>query len=290
MLNSKVKKENIKKLKYWMERYDFVIENTQYNCAKLCDIRLKGVKLIRIVEKYINTIANTPKSFEKDFSTINLNIDHFESILNDIKKEERKKQKSGGAMGAAGAMGAVGVTAFGPSIAMSIATTFGTASTGAAISSLSGAAATNAALAWLGGGALTAGGGGIAAGNALLALAGPLGWAIGGTAAAGSLVFASKKNKEIAEEAHNKTIEIEKMTAKFRAINKYIQELYDKTIEQGKGINKLYKKLSETKITDYNEFSQEEQYELGTLVNNINAFSSLLNKTLEEREDIDEAE
>lgn len=64
---------------------------------------------------------------------------------------------------------------------MAIATTLGTASTGTAISALSGAAATNAALAWLGGGALATGGGGVAAGEAFLALAGPVGWAIGGT-------------------------------------------------------------------------------------------------------------
>ncbi|MGW8444460.1 hypothetical protein ACWGXJ_26515 [Paenibacillus sp. S33] len=43
----------------------------------------------------------------------------------------------------------MGVAAFGPTVALAIATTFGTASTGTAIATLSGAAATNAALAWL---------------------------------------------------------------------------------------------------------------------------------------------
>ena len=49
--------------------------------------------------------------------------------------------------GAAGTSLGVGVAALGPTAAMSIATTFGVASTGTAISTLSGAAATNAALA-----------------------------------------------------------------------------------------------------------------------------------------------
>ena len=72
---------------------------------------------------------------------------------------------------AAGAMAGAGIAAFGPTAAMAVATTFGTASTGTAIATLSGAAATNAALAWLGGGALAVGGGGMAAGEAFLAMA-----------------------------------------------------------------------------------------------------------------------
>ena len=81
-----------------------------------------------------------------------------------------------------------------PSVAMWVATTFGTASTGAAISSLSGAAATNAALAWLGGGAIATGGGGMAAGSAFLALAGPIGWTIAGASILTSVVL-FRKNK-----------------------------------------------------------------------------------------------
>ena len=165
---------------------------------------------------------------------------------------------------------------------MAIATTFGTASTGVAISSLSGAAATNAALAWLGGGALAAGGGGMDAGNALLEIAGPVGWAIGGTALAGSALFASSKNKKIAEEARNKAIEVEKMTRKFKRINSEILEIHTLTVEHGKGINKIYQKLLKTEKTDYNAFTPDEQYELGALVNDTKAFAKLLNRVVKQ--------
>ena len=53
-----------------------------------------------------------------------------------------------------------GAAVAGGSILTALATTFGTANTGAAISSLSGVAATNAVLAWIGGGTIAAGGGG----------------------------------------------------------------------------------------------------------------------------------
>jgi hypothetical protein len=66
-----------------------------------------------------------------------------------------------GAAGAGGgALATVGI--------MTLATTYGTASTGTAIATLSGAAAKSAALAWLGGGAASAGGGGVALGSVVL--------------------------------------------------------------------------------------------------------------------------
>lgn len=49
-----------------------------------------------------------------------------------------------------------------------VATTYGTAGTGAAISTLSGAAANSAAVAWLGGGSVAAGGGGMALGSIVM--------------------------------------------------------------------------------------------------------------------------
>lgn len=72
-------------------------------------------------------------------------------------------------IGSASITGAgVAIVLGGQAGATSIATSFGTASTGTAISCLTGETATKAAIAWLGGGALATGGGGIAAGNAVL--------------------------------------------------------------------------------------------------------------------------
>lgn len=82
----------------------------------------------------------------------------------------------------------------GPTAAMWVATTFGTASTGTAISALSGAAATSAALAWLGGGVAA---GGMAAGNALLALAGPIGWGIAGASLVATFFITRNKKRRL---------------------------------------------------------------------------------------------
>lgn len=280
MFNSNLKKENIKQLEQSVKVYDKVIEETKENSIKLLDIRRKAIKLIGIVERYINKIANTPKFFEKEFNEINLTVSNFNRNLQEIQSESDNATKVGGSVAGAGVLAGAGVAAFAPTAAMAIATTFGTASTGTAIASLSGAAATNAALAWLGGGALAAGGGGMAAGNALLALAGPVGWAIGGTALVGGGLLASSKNKKIAQEAIEKRIEVEETTKKFRTINIEILEIHKLTVKHGKGVNAIYQRLLKNQKYDFNLFTTEEQYELGSLVNNTKIFAKLLNRVV----------
>lgn len=152
-------------------------------------------------------MANTPHEFRKTVREVSLSIKEFNDAVR-IEKENNDNNIKG--FGMAGAVAGGAIVALGPTAAMAIATTFGTASTGTAIAALSGVAAKSAALAWLGGGALAAGGGGMAAGNALLALAGPIGWGIAGTLAVGGGLFATFKNKAAAEKAHKVTLEIEK--------------------------------------------------------------------------------
>lgn len=157
--------------------------------------RCRSLDVISLVESLVNSIAHRPKTFDTEFEEISVCRKKFtesRDFADQQLQEARKTVANAGAGLAAGAS----VAFMAPTAAMWIATTFGTASTGAAISTLSGAAATNAALAWLGGGALTAGGGGMAAGSALLALAGPVGWSIAGATLLSSiLIFTSKKSQ-----------------------------------------------------------------------------------------------
>lgn len=120
----------------------------------------------------INSIANTPKEFEKNISVIKAERTKFRQTEEYAAEAYHNALKTGAGAATGVGIGAA-VASMAPTAAMWVATTFGTASTGTAISALSGAVATKAALAWLGGGALAAGGGGIAGGQAFLALAGP---------------------------------------------------------------------------------------------------------------------
>lgn len=258
--------------------------NAQY--AKLSDEgvslyiqRSRAVDVIDNVSQLVNSIANSPKSFESAFEEIQKDKTEFKNAEDFAAKELEAARKAAGGAGAGLAAGAAVVSAM-PTAAMWIATTFGTASTGTAISTLSGAAATNAALAWLGGGALTAGGGGMAAGSALLALAGPVGMSIAGMSLLASIALFSKKKIKTNKEKHkeieavkNNTAELEKCTYQIQQIMAETVTLRDKLMDQFSENMELYG-------ADYTALDEEAKIRLGTMVNNTKALSALFKKTI----------
>lgn len=275
MFNSGYKKEALAELERWAKKHDIKYNETIKVTENLHEKKQIAVETIRKAEEYMSSLANLPIEFEKSMSKIRVLRQGFEDEVRDLKNKSEKDDKINKHATGAGVAAGVGVAAFGPTAAMAIATTFGTASTGTAIATLSGAAATNAALAWLGGGALVAGGGGIAAGEAFLAMAGPVGWAIGGAALVGGGLMANNKNKKIAEEARGKTekikVEINELKGIDEKVNRevgVIQQLYTK-------VDLLLDRLNLVLYRDYDLFTDEEKDMLGLLKN--------LTETLSER-------
>lgn len=176
-------------------------------------------------------------------------------------------------------MTGTGIAVLGPNVALAAATTFGTASTGAAISSLGGAAATNAALAWLGGGALAAGGAGIAGGQALLALAGPIGIAVGaGCAVAAGLLAVDNKKK--AQQAEIDTAAIKNEITRLRGVKKQVDTLQTETISLSQLVEKELNELKALKKQDYSSFSSGEARKLGTMMNNAQSLASKITEVI----------
>ncbi|MBU7006190.1 hypothetical protein [Phosphitispora fastidiosa] len=279
MFNSQLKKTAISSFEASVERYKQLAEKTQILSSELMLERQKSVQAIVNVERFVNSLANTEKIFDKDLGQIEVFVSQFKEA-SEFKAESINAAKVGGGIAGVGAATSIGVAAFGPTAAMAVATTFGTASTGAAISSLSGAAATNAALAWLGGGALAAGGGGMSAGTALLGLAGPIGWTIGGVALIGSASFAFIKNKKIADKAHAEKAKVEEIIRKFTGFNNEIIEIKDLTITHTEGLSKSLDAISALNKQNYLDYTSDEKLALGALVNNTLSLAKLLDRTV----------
>lgn len=279
MLNSEIKEKAIATLKKSTEEYNSVLELVRKESEVLFHLRSSASnELIVEVEKYINQLANKPKEFSKEFKAVREEFSNFNHYVADLEKDARRASHTiGGTTSAGVAMGA-GVAVLGPTAAMAVATTFGTASTGTAIAALSGAAATNASLAWLGGGALVAGGGGMAAGEALLLLAGPVGWGIGAVAVVGGGLWMRNKNKKMAEEATSKRIEIEGYRLERHAMYVAIKELIKITKKEVKGINGLLSSLMDLGETDYRHLDSMQKNKLQALVNHTHALGQLLRK------------
>jgi DNA polymerase III, gamma and tau subunit len=278
MFNEDLKKEVQGVLKEKYEDYRITIENTVKHSEALYQKKLEAIKILGKMSKYIENLANKPKEYETIAGKIELNIRNFDDKINKIEKEIKEINGVPTAIAGAGTLAGAGISAFAPTAAMGIATTFGTASTGVAISTLSGAAATNAALAWLGGGALAAGGAGMAAGETLLALAGPIGWTIGGVALAGSGLLLNIKNKEAAEKMEEQIVEIKKETMNVMKIDIKVlfseKEITEASYKIENELEKFYNKQ------DYNYFTNIEKENFIVLMNTSEALSKKIGEII----------
>lgn len=245
--------------------------------------RSRAVDTISFAESVVNSIANRPKSFDAEFEEIHINRKKFTDSCDFANRELQEARKAATGAGAGLAAGA-SVAFMAPTAAMWIATTFGTASTGAAISTLSGAAATNAALAWLGGGALAAGGSGMAGGTAFLALAGPVGWSIAGaTLLTSILIFTTKKTKR--NKQKNEEIQAIKQNIELvKEMDGKINQILTETISVRNGLNDMLKNALPMYGADYLSLADNQKKLLGALVNNTKALAALFGKTIGEED------
>lgn len=282
MFKTGVKNEALAALEKAEAEYSDLCKKTQIKAEDLFKLRQStSLELIPAVEAYVNSLANTPKDFDKSFAEYKAEFTVFNSILHQLEAAAKEAQIKAGGGAAIGIAAGVGTAAFAPTAAMAVATTFGTASTGTAISTLSGAAASKAALAWLGGGVLAKGGAGVAGGKALLALAGPVGWAIGGTALVGAGLFARSKNGKIADQATAARKEQEVHTRQILSANLEIVQILEQTDKHTKGMRDMLAHLKREAPTDYNQFNQAMRQCIAALINHVRSLSELLNKKVD---------
>lgn len=230
--------------------------------------------LIRI-QVIFDMVRHMPSDLKLELDELaEVRID-WKNQVDKIEKDFQLATKKGAGIGALGTGAGLAVGALGPSVAMGIATTFGVASTGTAISALTGAAAKSAALAWLGGGALTAGGGGMIAGKALLALTGPVGWAVAGIAllSGGGLFLKARNEKEQLENIFT-LISIRDTKSYHLAI----VELNERITRIKNETNLLENAIESIRDfgLDYEQMTNQQQYNLGTYVNLMNSSTQLL--------------
>lgn len=209
------------------------LANQQKACS-LYESRKKSIGLLQCLDVYIKSLSNCPESIIQgcnraltSMKNIMEAIDFEESEL----AKERIKGKTASIAGATGVVAGSLTATVGPTAAMAIATTFGTASTGTAIATLGGAAATNAALAWLGGGAVAMGGAGMAGGATLLAILGPIGWGMAGLTLVGSTLFSRNHNIKEIKKIQEEIDKLAECCGKLTSAKKRLDYIYAKTEE-----------------------------------------------------------
>lgn len=283
MFNTKLKKEALKIHKYTVDKYNKSYEAMTAQCEELYKIRENSVKLITDITQVINSIANTSKSFETQFGSVGDELAEFKKTEQYAAEAYKASVKAGRNI-VEGAAAGIGIAALAPNVLMSIATTFGTASTGTAISALSGAAAQKAAVAWIGrtfASFAIKKGAGIAVGKTVLALAGPIGWSVTALTISGAAVSLSRKNKKFADSATEEAKCIEKAREGLDESTCTIKALKEKTILLFNDIDKQKERIISFTNSDYESLDDDNRYFLGTVVNNTLSLSALLNETVE---------
>ncbi len=283
MFNSSLKKEALRIHDDTLKRYNVSYEKMSDACKKLYVIRSDSVNLIKLVEQVINSIVNTPKEFDTQLGKVGKELTKFRETEEYAKEAYNASVKAGMNI-VGGAATGIGMASMAPTALMSIATTFGTATTGTAISALSGAAAQKAAVAWIGrtfAGFAVKGGAGMAVGEAFLALAGPIGWGITAASTGISLISLTNKNKEIADDAVRESKEIFKAREALDETTEKVNALKIKTEMLYSDMNKQRNRITGFMNVDYLSLEEKDRYFLGTLVNNTLSLSVLLNETVE---------
>ena len=279
MLYTGAKKEAIAIHEKSVSKYNSTHAAVQQKCEQLYVTRQQAVIRIEEIETLINSIANTPKEFERTLASIQAERSKFRATEDYATDAYQTALKSGAAV-VAGVATAGAVASMAPTAAMWVATTFGTASTGTAISTLSGAVAQKAALAWLGGGALAAGGSGIAGGQALLAMAGPIGWGISAVTTAGAVASMGRKNKKISEDAIAEAKRITIAGAELNESGEIVSILQKETDLLLENMKMEFAGVAHLDGANYSTISNDEQLQLGTLVNHTLSLAEMLNKTV----------
>ena len=282
MFNVELKKEALRIHEETLVRYNNSYEKMKNECENLYNVRGQAIKVIKMNQNVINSIANTPKEFDTTLGKIGKELTKFNDTEEYAKKAYNASVQAGINI-AGGAAAGLGVASMAPTALMSIATTFGTASTGTAISTLSGCVAQKAALAWIGRtfAGFAAEGAGMAAGQAFLALAGPIGWGITAVSTGVSLISLSNKNKELADKAVNEAKEISIARGSLDEVAEKVNSLRAKTDILYTDMDKQRVKILKFLNADYLSLEDEDKYFLGTLVNNTLSLSVLLNETVQ---------
>lgn len=283
MFNNNLKKEALKIHEKTLAEYNASYGIMGKSCELLYEIRGKSVELIKLVQEVVNSIANTPKQFDTELGKIGKELTKFKETEQYAKEAYDASLKVGVNI-VGGTTAGIGIASMAPTALMSIATTFGTASTGTAISALSGAAAQKAAMAWIGrtfAGFAVKEGAGMAAGQAFLALAGPIGWGITAASTGISLISLTNKNKDVAEKAVKEAKEIAKAREALDETTEKINALKAKTDRLFDDMNREKSKIMSFMNLDYLSLREEDKLFLGTLVNHTLSLSQLLNETIE---------
>lgn len=244
MFYNQAKKEANKRLKQEEASYNDCAQQAKDLSLKLYNVRKSAVKAINRAEKYINSLANTPKDFQKDIASITLDIHDFNEA---VRIEEKNSDHLECALAAA-----IGTVA-GGILAEILTKSSKSSNKGSSTNTNEKSTFRTGKIDW---------------GFIILTLV-----TIGGY-----LGYSGFENKKAAKEFQKRA----KETALERTILQSLIEKLNRLTEETKKL-KSGLGLAEFNLfpKDYLQFSEDQKLRLGSLINNAKAMGKLINEHIQ---------
>ena len=125
MFNAFARREAVEKLRKSLAEHETLRQEVEQASVRLFEQRQRAVaEVVEPVESYVNRLARSPKEFDRSVREYRIEIDRFKSTVRRIETEAKRSEAIGGGAGVAGVMAGGGMAAFGPTVAMAVATDF----------------------------------------------------------------------------------------------------------------------------------------------------------------------
>lgn len=250
MFNRKAKKEAIERRKKSISEYESVSNKIAIDCTNWFDDKQELKKKINLMWDLINKFRNKPTEINTNLNKIKVEYSRFDDFVQDIKNRDNNNKTKNGFWGAS--FGAASVTALGT------------------ISAEATQAITMTTLASSGSGIV---------GTAILGTFGIAGLGMMATGVTVEGILESNKNKRDVQQANEDTEKIRSQIYILRGVMSEVSILDRQTYLASRDISSNYKVINDYS-RDYNSLSTDEQYKLGTMVNDVLSYAKLLNKVV----------
>ena len=111
-------------------------------------------------------------------------------------------------------------------------------------------------------------------------MTGPIGWGVAGATVVATLIFHNIKVRDAQKRQSEEIVRVKNGTEALKELRAAIEQLLSETRSLSKRLRGQVVSCERYRGRDYSSLTEDEQKELGALVNNAVSLSTLLNKTL----------
>lgn len=267
LLNYDYKSQAIKDLVKADKEYGITLNKTIKGLEQLYNNRVIAVRLLKSIDSYIESIANSPRDFNTKIGKIKLNYKSFSSNLESIKALQTQQNNDIISLykGEYSSLRQI-VYTMSPTTNIALASAFSTNNANLAFSNLAGANSIHNSLSWL-------------SSISPSVVPNPIG-GISLIETVLGMVAINSSNKDIAQKAELSTKKIKTEKLRIEKVNVTVKSLNSETKTLATLLSRQYNKVKNFRKRDWTLFTQSELEEIVSLLNSSEVLSKIICKKI----------